>query len=90
MDMDIENLRNPSIRGRYHGEVKKRSLWQAGTEACTWESQPADSNFLCEEILEAVTGLYEEIVIRFYLCDRISLTANKVVSEKDVTSGSEF
>ena len=44
---DIENLRNPSIRGRYHGEVK-RSLWQAGTEACTWESQPADSNFLCE------------------------------------------
>ena len=43
---DIENLRDPSIRGRYHGEVKKDYYGRMSTEACTWDSQPADSNFL--------------------------------------------
>ena len=37
-----------------------------------------------------VTGLYEEIVNPLLFVRRISLTANKVVSEKDVTVGQSF
>ena len=44
---DIENLRNPSIRGRYHGEVKK--IIMAGWYRSMHMGEPTcDSNFLCE------------------------------------------
>ena len=87
---DIENLRNPSIRGRYHGEVKKDHYGRLVPKHAHGRANLPTATSSAKEILEAVTGLYEEIVNPLLFVRRISLTANKVVSEKDVTVGQSF
>ena len=79
---DIENLRNPSIRGRYHGEVKKDHYGRLVPKHAHGRANLPTATSSAKEILEAVTGLYEEIVNPLLFVRRISLTANKVVSEK--------
>ena len=87
---DIENLRDPSIRGRYHGEVKKDHYGRMVPKHAHGTANLPTATSSTKEILEAVTGLYEEIVNPLLFVRRISLTANKVVSEKDVTVGQSF
>lgn len=87
---DIENLRDPSIRGRYHGEVKKDHYGRLVPKHAHGRANLPTATSSAKEILEAVTGLYEEIVNPLLFVRRISLTANKVVSEKDVTVGQSF
>ena len=87
---DIENLRDPSIRGRYHGEVKKDYYGRMVPKHAHGTANLPTATSSTKEILEAVTGLYEEIVNPLLFVRRISLTANKVVREKDVTVGQSF
>lgn len=79
---DRESLANPAIRGQYHGEVATdwygRSVPKHAHGTVTLERPTSSSN----QIIDAVTQLYDRIVNPILLVRRLNLTVNHVVGEE--------
>lgn len=85
---DRENLNDPYRRQNYHGPVtidrygRKIPKHAVGTENFPYTSSAND-------LLKAVTDLYDRIVGKNLLVRRLSISANKLLPEADVPSKNE-
>lgn len=81
---DIENLTNPKIRKKYHGEVKMDRYGRQVPKHAHGTANLTRKTSSTAEIMEAVLALYDRIVDGNLLVRRIYLTANRVVDEQTV------
>ena len=87
---DIENLTNPKIRKKYHGEVKKDRYGRQVPKHAHGTANLNRKTSSTAEIMEAVLALYDRIVDGNLLIRRIYLTANRVVDERTVQEAPAF
>ena len=87
---DIENLKDPERRKRYRGEVTTdhygRQIPKHAHGTVNLDRQTSSG----ERITEAVTGLYDRIVDRDLLVRRITITAGRVVDERNIETKEVF
>ena len=87
---DIENLKDPERRKRYRGEVTTdhygRQIPKHAHGTVNLDRQTSSG----ERITEAVTGLYDRIVDRNLLVRRITITAGRVVDERNIEAKEVF
>ena len=78
---DIENLTNPDIRKKYHGEVKADRYGRFVPKHAHGTANLDTKTSSTAKIMYAVLDLYERIVDKNLLVRRVSVTANRVVDE---------
>lgn len=87
---DIENLTNPEIRKYYKGSVKTdrygRRIPEHAHGTINLERPTSSSRLLREAILR----LYDRIMDQRLLVRRLTITANRVISEQDVAEKPVF
>lgn len=86
---DIENLKDPNRR-QYSGEIKKdsygRSVPKHAHGTINLENYTSSSN----ELISAVTELYERIMNPKLLVRKLYVTANHVISEENIPEKNAF
>jgi DNA polymerase V len=86
---DIENLTNPDIRKKYRGAVTTdrygRQVPKHAHGTASLDKQTSSSRL----IIAAVMSLYDSIVNPNLLIRRITLTANRVINERDIKPPTE-
>ena len=87
---DIENLTNPDIRKKYHGEVKSDRYGRFVPKHAHGTANLDTKTSSTAKIMDAVLDLYERIVDKNLLVRRVSVTANRVVDEHMVSNETEF
>lgn len=87
---DIENLTNPDIRKKYHGEVKADRYGRFVPKHAHGTANLDTKTSSTEKIMDAVLDLYERIVDKNLLVRRVYVTANRVVDEHTVSNETEF
>ena len=87
---DIENLTNPDIRKKYHGEVKADRYGRFVPNHAHGTANLDTKTSSTAKIMDAVLDLYERIVDKNLLVRRVSVTANRVVDEHMVSNETEF
>ena len=87
---DIENLTNPDIRKKYHGEVKADRYGRFVPKHAHGTANLDTKTSSTAKIMDAVLDLYERIVDKNLLVRRVSVTANRVVDEHMVSNETEF
>lgn len=87
---DIENLSNPEIRKNFQGEVTAdhygRSVPKHAHGTATLPFQTSSTKIIMDEILK----LYDRIINWNLLVRKISVTANKVIPEKEALRKDTF
>jgi len=78
---DIENLRDPSIRGQYHGAVTTDHYGREVPKHAHGTGNLGRHTSSTKRIMEAVSELFDNIVDRNLLIRRINVTANHVIEE---------
>ena len=80
---DRESLTNPTIRAQYHGEVSTdwygRSVPKHAHGTQTLDHPTSSS----QQIIHAVTELYDRIINPVLLIRRLNITVNHVISEDE-------
>ena len=87
---DIENLTNPDIRKKYHGEVKADRYGRFVPKHAHGTANLDTKTSSTAKIMDAVLDLYERIVDKNLLVRRVYVTANHVVDEHTVSNQTEF
>ena len=87
---DIENLTNPDIRKKYHGEVKADRYGRFVPKHAHGTANLDTKTSSTAKIMDAVLDLYERIVDKNLLVRRVSVTANRVVDEHMVSNETGF
>lgn len=87
---DIENLTNPDIRKKYHGEVKADRYGRFVPKHAHGTANLDTKTSSIAKIMDAVLDLYERIVDKNLLVRRVYVTANRVVDEHTVSNQTEF
>ena len=87
---DIENLTNPDIRKKYHGEVKADRYGRFVPKHAHGTANLDTKTSSTAKIMDAVLDLYERIVDKNLLVRRVYVTANRVVDEHTVSNETEF
>lgn len=85
---DIDNLTNPTIRNKYHGEVEMDGYGRLIPKAVHGSINLSSFTSSTEQILKAVTILYDRIVDKNLLVRRMNVVANHVIYESDVKEDS--
>lgn len=78
---DIENLRDPSIRGQYHGAVTTDHYGREVPKHAHGTGNLGRHTSSTKRIMEAASELFDSIVDRNLLIRRINVTANHVIEE---------
>lgn len=78
---DIENLRDPAIRGQYHGAVTTDHYGREVPKHAHGTGNLGRHTSSTKRIMEAVSELFDNIVDRNLLIRRINVTANHVIEE---------
>lgn len=87
---DIDNLTNPEIRKKYHGEVTTDHYGRQvpkHAHGTTNLSMPTSST---REIMQAVEDLYDRIINPDLLVRRVNLVADRVVPEQEIVEKNSF
>ncbi|MDE7286218.1 MAG: DNA methylase, partial [Lachnospiraceae bacterium] len=87
---DIENLSDPQIRKHYKGPVTTDHYGRKVPKHAHGSVNLNQHTSSTKLILEAVTGLYEQIVDKHLLVRRVTVAANHVMEEGAVTRESTF
>ena len=87
---DIENLTDPQIRKNYKGPVTTDHYGRKVPKHAHGSVNLSRHTSSTKLILDAVTGLYEEIVDKNLLVRRVTISANHVIEEKMVTKENTF
>ena len=87
---DIENLTDPQIRKNYKGPVTTDHYGRRVPKHAHGSVNLSRHTSSTKLILDAVTGLYEEIVDKNLLVRRVTISANHVIEEKRVTKENVF
>lgn len=80
---DIENLTDPTIRAKYHGEITKDHYGRQIPKHAHGTANLDGYSSSAKKILSAVSELYDRIVDKNLLVRRLNITACRVVAEKD-------
>lgn len=80
---DIENLSDPQIRSQYRGPVTTDHYGRKVPKHAHGTVNLGRFTSSARMIIEAVMGLYQEIVNPILLVRRLNITANHVVEEKE-------
>lgn len=80
---DIDNLRDPVLRGKYKGEIKTDRYGRAIPKHAHGTVNLENYTSSTRQLTEAVTGLFERIVDKELLVRRLSISANHVLPEKE-------
>lgn len=87
---DVENLMNPKISSLYDGEITLdrygRKIPKHAHGTINLEKQTASTKILIKAIME----LYDRIVNKNFLIRRINISANRLVSEKNIKEPEKF
>ncbi|WFF73573.1 DNA methylase [Proteiniclasticum sp. QWL-01] len=78
---DIENLRDPSIRGQYHGAVTTDHYGREVPKHAHGTGNLGRHTSSTKRIMEAASALFDSIVDKNLLIRRINVTANHVIEE---------
>lgn len=87
---DIENLNTPEKRASYKGPVTTDFYGRKVPKHATGTVNLGKKTSSTKQIIDAVTGLYDQIVDEKLLVRRINLVANRVVYEGDVTDKKKY
>ena len=87
---DIDNLTNPEIRKKYHGEVTTDRYGRATPKHAHGTANLPSPTSSTKEIMQAVEDLYDRIINPDLLVRRVNIVADRVVSEKDVVEKNSF
>ena len=80
---DIENLKDPERRNAYRGEIVTDRYGRAVPKHAHGTQNLGRSTSSTRLLLDAVTTLYDRIMDRSLLVRRMSITANRLVSEQE-------
>lgn len=80
---DIDNLKDPVLRKKYCGEVSTDRYGRAVPKHAHGTVNLKDYTASAKQIMEAVTGLYEQITDEELLVRRLSMAANHVIPEDE-------
>lgn len=78
---DIENLRDPAIRGQYHGAVTTDHYGREVPKHAHGTGNLGRHTSSTKRIMEAASELFDSIVDKNLLIRRINVTANHVIEE---------
>jgi DNA polymerase V len=81
---DIENLTDPKIRKNYHGEITVDHYGRRVPKHAHGTVNLKTATSSTSRILEAVLGLYDEIVNPLLLVRRLTVVANHLKREQEV------
>ena len=81
---DIECLTNPKIRNNYHGEIETDGYGRLIPKAAHGSINLKNFTSSTEQIMQAVTELYNKIVHKNLLVRRMNVVASHVMYENDV------
>lgn len=81
---DIECLTNPKIRNNYHGEIETDGYGRLIPKAAHGSINLKNFTSSTEQIMQAVTELYNRIVDKNLLVRRMNVVASHVMYENDV------
>ena len=87
---DIENLKDPNRRKQYKGEIKVDSYGRSVPKHAHGTVNLDDYTSSSNELIHAVTELYERILDKKLLVRKLYVTANHVIREEDVPEKSGF
>lgn len=87
---DIDNLTDPAIRSKYHGEITTDRYGRATPKHAHGTVNMLAPTSSTKEIMQAVEELYDRIINPDLLVRRINLVAERVISEKDVVEKTAF
>ena len=87
---DIDNLTNPEIARAYRGAVTTDHFGRKMPKQAHGTVNLERTSSSSKKIIEAVMGLFDEIVNKKLLVRRIYITANHVVDERTVKEEPEF
>ena len=86
---DIDNLRDPGRRGHYHGEITSDRYGRQIPKHAHGTINLGAYTSSTEQILHAVSQLYDSIVDKDLLIRRLNVTANHVTEEAAAGTGEE-
>lgn len=78
---DVENINNPDLRARYHGEIATDHYGRAVPKRAHGSANPARPTSSGRIITEATGKLFDRIVNKDLLIRRLTLTANHLAAE---------
>ncbi len=81
---DVESLKDPAIKGKYHGEITTDHYGRRVPKHAHGTVNLARQTSSAKEIREAVEGLFDRIVNPDLLVRRINISANHVIRENEV------
>ena len=87
---DIENLSNPEIRKKYHGEITTDHYGRAVPKHAHGTANLSKPTSSTKEIMQAVEDLYDRIINQDLLVRRVNLVADRVISEDEVVETNSF
>jgi len=87
---DIENLSNPGIRNRYHGEVTTDHYGRRVPKHAHGTANLSRKTSSTQLIMEAVLNLYDRIVNPGLLVRRVTVAANHLVDEAEADRAESF
>ena len=81
---DIDNLTNPAIRNKYHGEITTDRYGRQTPKHAHGTINLSEPTSSTKRIMQAVEELYDRIINPDLLVRRVNVVADRVISEKDV------
>lgn len=87
---DIENLTDPVIRSKYHGEITTDGYGRQIPKHAHGTANLPKPTSSTKEIMQAVEALFDRIVNPDLLVRRINIVADRVISESDVAENVSF
>ena len=87
---DIDNLKDPVLRKKYCGEVSTDRYGRAVPKHAHGTVNLKDYTASAKQIMEAVTGLYEQITDEELLVRRLSMAANHVIPEDEARGEAQY
>ncbi len=86
---DIENLKDPDRR-KYSGEIKQDSYGRSVPKHAHGTMNLEDYTSSSNELIRAVTELYDRIMNKKLLVRKLYVTANHIISEHDIPKKNEY
>ena len=87
---DIDNLTDPVIRSKYHGEITTDGYGRQIPKHAHGTANLPKPTSSTKEIMQAVEALFDRIVNPDLLVRRINIVADRVISESDVAEKTSF
>lgn len=87
---DIDNLTDPVIRSKYHGEITTDGYGRQIPKHAHGTANLPKPTSSTKEIMQAVEVLFDRIVNPDLLVRRINIVADRVISESDVAEKTSF